>query len=158
MARPEKPIKPSRKRSKKLRETDVEFIANLIAAWPDNAPTWDDVIARVKTINQQQYTRQALSKHQKIALAFELRKSRPIKARAPRGSVMAQEARDRIEALLATIELKDKIIETLRERFVRWAYNANGKKMTEAMLDAPLVDPRRGNLHQENEIDLRRKL
>ena len=149
--------KPVRSRSKKLREADIEFIANMIAVWPDPAPTWAEIIAKIKTVNNQEYTRQALSKHERIALAFETRKSRVMTARAPRGSVMIQEANARIEALQAQLALKDKIIETLKERFVRWAFNAHGRGMTEAMLDQPMIDPRRGNLHQENDIDLRRK-
>lgn len=145
-----------RQRAKKLREKDVKFIAQLITQWPERAPTWDQVVAKIAEMTGEEYTRQALHRHQTIALAFETRRSRPQDARAPRGSIALQIAEGKIVDLKAQVAFLEAENRQYKERLVRWAYNAYAK-MTEAELDEPLPDPQRGRVGNNDGADLRRK-
>lgn len=135
----------SRKRSRKLRDNDIDFIARLITGWPECAPKWDEIIAKVKSVTGEEYTRQALARHKRIVLALEARRERPDSKRAPRGSVAARIAQDKIEKLKTQVAALEKENADLKEQFVRWAYNAYGRGLTREMLDADLPAIRRGN-------------
>lgn len=152
MGQSSKAIKKVIRRSNKLYEKDVESISELISKWPGQAPTWNEIIDKVKSLTQQEYTRQALSRHNDIAVAFDTRrKGADQEPRRPRGSVGLQIANDKIDALKGENEFLKAINRQFKEQYVRWIINAYAKGLTIEALDGALVAPKRGSLHKEED-------
>jgi hypothetical protein len=64
-----------RTRSKNLSNETIEIIVQLLDGWASKL-TWDHLISAIDFKTQQHYTRQALSNHPKIKLAFDTTKQR----------------------------------------------------------------------------------
>ena len=135
--------------TKKLTDRNVAEICGLLDGW-GGPLTWELLIGGVKGLLGVNYTRQALSAHDRIATAYRVRKnilaSMPIAA--PRGSVEMVAAQDRIARLEAKVARLEEENARLIEKFVRWAYNASLRSLDEAFLDSqlPSVDRERTKL------------
>ena len=121
-----------------LRERDREAIIAIIDGWPSElALTWDMLVAQIRNRMKVSPTRQTLSSHADIKLAFQSRKKRgrpPRRLPAPTHS----ELREQLARAQAKIERLEMFIETLREMLVRYEYNAVKHGVSPQMLESPL--------------------
>jgi hypothetical protein len=122
----------------------IEVVIYILNNWTGKL-SWEALIDAIKASIATQYTRQALSKHERIATAFSLRKRAIVGEGRPRSSGDA-----RVDALEATIsELKaennrlNAEVDRFRAQFIRWTHNAQSK-FTFEELDAPLPPTNRG--------------
>ncbi len=127
----------SRRRAKNLDDEAIRRIAEILDGWNGDL-SWQALIEQIQVRLQSKYTRQALHRHERIRLAFEVTKKRvaspnkrqrdhndPI--RVPAARIFRLEAEnDRLQ--------KDRLL----EQFVRWAYNAHTRGLDEAFLNRPL--------------------
>ena len=126
------------RRSPNLDARRLAAIVGIIARFP-GTPTWDAVVSLVEAALGCRYTRQALSAHPAIKLAFQQRKAgapvrpgeRPVSARARAAAV--EKARMRTE--LAELRRRE---ELLLERLARWTYNAYANGIPTALLETDL--------------------
>jgi hypothetical protein len=133
------------KRSRNLSEDDLQAIIEMLDGWAGPL-TWKLLIDAVYSRLRNRYTRQALHKHQRIRIAFEVRKKNPDQGeQRPRGSVQLQKAMERITRLEAENQRLQRENDLLLEQFARWAYNAYVKGISESELNRPLpeIDRRR---------------
>lgn len=104
--------------------------------------TWPTLIDAIEQVKHVTYTRQALAKHVAIASAYESHQELPV-AGTPRrrrrsGSVeveLALEALDGAKVEIVRLKAEN---ERLIGQFVRWAYNASQRGLTEDYLNQPL--------------------
>ena len=147
-------------RARNIDEDIIEVILFILDNWKGKL-TWDSLIEAIKASVSTKYTRQALSKHERIAQAFSLRKRSLAKEQ---GRPEAKDART--QGLLKTIEtLKaenarlQKECEGYRAKFIRWASNALKKNLTEQMLDAELPRaPRKSTEEKIISLDKKKKV
>lgn len=126
-----------------LSDNDIESIVKIIDGWSRSEKlTWDNLILVVQTRLFRKYSRQALSRHERIKRAFTLKKrflSTGPDSKTEFKSVELQKAMERIERLKAENErLKDEN-NSLLEQFARWAYNAHTRGLDEAFLNRALM-------------------
>ncbi|WP_439890037.1 hypothetical protein ACS7SF_12250 [Ralstonia sp. 25C] len=145
-----------RPRSRNLGDEQIADIAAILDGWRGKL-SWDGLVETVASRTGQQYTRQALHRHERIRLAFTVRKralsgqneEEPKEAESPELKI----ALDRITRLEAENQRLQAENQGLLEQFARWAYNADTRNLTKEFLDNPLppVDrarsdrPRAGN-------------
>ena len=128
------------KRSKNIGDQEIQIIVGILDGW-SGPLTWNLLIDAVKSRLHCRYTRQALHKHERIRVAFELRKKNADAAeQRPRGSVQIQKAMERIARLEAENQRIQKENELLLEQFARWSYNAYVHGLGEADLNRPLPE------------------
>lgn len=132
-------------RGRVIDEDVLEVVLHILDTWTGKL-TWDALIASIKASIATEYTRQALSKHERIATAFGLRK---VSLEQEQGRPTSGDAR--VNALLETIStLKAQNArlnvecEQHRAMFIRWTHNAQMKNLTFEQLDAPLSPVHRG--------------
>lgn len=134
-----------RRRAKNLGDAEIQAIVEILDGWR-GAPSWDQLIDEIELRLYCRYTRQALHNHERIRAAFAARKkAASTEADQPRrrGSKELQVALDRIarlEAENARIKAENN---ALLEQFVRWAYNAHSRGLTQDFLNQPLAEVRR---------------
>lgn len=140
-------------RGRVIDEVVIEVILHVLDAWTGKL-TWDLLITAIKASIATEYTRQALSGHERIATAFSLRKASLGKEEGKRSSGDA-----RIDKLLKTIDtLKAKNAhltiegEKYRAKFIRWTQNAQKVGLTEEQLDADLTPIHRGASDKNGEV------
>jgi hypothetical protein len=126
-----------------LSDKDIESIVKIIDGWSRSEKlTWDNLILVVQTRLFRKYSRQALSRHERIKRAYTLKKqflSTGSDSKTEFKSVELQKAMERIERLKAENErLKDEN-NALLEQFARWAYNAHTRGLDEAFLNRALM-------------------
>jgi hypothetical protein len=128
------------KRSRNLGDQDVQTIVGLLDGW-SGPLTWNLLIDAVYARLHSKYTRQALHKHARIRIAFEVRKKN-LQAGEPqvRGSVQVQKALERISRLEAENQRLQIENERLLEQFARWAFNAYVRGIGESELNRPLPE------------------
>jgi hypothetical protein len=104
--------------------------------------TWQLLIEAIDERTRVRYTRQALNNHERIKLAFSVRRET---LQATRGPMRVDIATPEHAALLQINARRDAEIERLKaenarllEQFVRWAYNANNRGVSEEVLNRPL--------------------
>jgi hypothetical protein len=126
-------------------EDVIEVILHILDNWKGKL-SWDTLIDAIKASISTQYTRQALSRHERIASAFSLRKNSPDRDSAQRTS-----GDPRIEgyvAKIATLEAENARLssegERYRAQFIRWTNNAQRKNLTFEDLNKPLPPVNRG--------------
>ncbi len=129
----------SRRRAKNLDDAAIKRIVEILDGW-SGALSWQALIEQVQVRLQSKYTRQALHRHERIRLAFEVTKKRlasPEKGRQdPNDLVRVPAARiSRLEAENDRLQQEN---DRLLEQFVRWAYNAHTRGLDEAFLSRPL--------------------
>jgi len=126
-----------------LSDKDIETIVKIIDGWSSSEKlTWDNLILVAQMRLFRKYSRQALSRHERIKRTFALKKqflSTGSDLKTEFKSVELQKAMERIERLKAENErLKDEN-NSLLEQFARWAYNAHTRGLDEAFLNRALM-------------------
>ena len=133
------------RRSKNLDDKLIREIVEILDGWSD-ALTWDALVDTDYKRTGQQYTRQALHKHERIKQAFTHRK---ITLGSPQDG--GRKVKDPVLQLtldrLARVEAENDRLKrenaTLLEQFVRWTYNAGLKGLSLDVLNQPLPAVRR---------------
>lgn len=122
-----------------------DVVLHILDRWKGRL-TWDALIVAIKASIATEYTRQALSKHDRIASAFVLRKS---SLAAEEGRPASQDRRvnvmqDRLDELKAENDRLTAECNAYRAQFIRWTANALKRNITFDQLDAPLTPVHRG--------------
>lgn len=131
-------------RAKNLGDEDIQSIVSILDGWSGKL-TWDLLINTVSKRLHQQYTRQALNNHTRIAEAFRLRKkslqgesgARP-KRKTGDSSQEFGAALQRIKVLEAENERLEAENNNLLAQFARWAHNGSTRNIDVNFLNQPL--------------------
>jgi hypothetical protein len=144
----------TRVREKNLDDSVVATIVEVLDGWSGRL-TWEALIQAVERRDGLRYTRQTLHRHERIRLAFAVRKKalagedeQPRQASSPE----LQVALDRIARLEAENQRLVAENNALLEQFARWAYNAHTRNLTEELLNNPLPDVDREQSKQSRSI------
>lgn len=125
---------------KHLTELDIARIAEAIDTLDD--VTWETVIELVKRRIGREYTRQTLSSHSRIKIAFDVRKRAAREVVAAGGVIPRTDCERLLLGKLEALERKLARIEAenaaAMRQFVIWAYNAYALGIPERELDKPL--------------------
>jgi hypothetical protein len=138
----------SYKRSRNLDDVSISEIVNILDGWAGPL-SWEALIDAIEELQRVRYTRQALNNHERIKLAFSLRRE---SLKAMGVPMRANTNVPEVEALLQintrlkaeTDRLKAENSKLL-EQFVRWAYNANNRGVREEVLNRPLPEVNRNS-------------
>jgi hypothetical protein len=127
-------------RNRVFTEHDIEAIVTLIRDWPKETIAWQTVCEKAEPILGYTPSRQGLSQHEVILVAFQARKRNlrlqpQISTPMPSSLAIAAQRISRLQAENSELILQ---IKALRHRFRIWQYNAHARNMTEADLDRPL--------------------
>lgn len=122
---------------KRLSDADIESIINLIDSWAGDRISWASLIDTIDRRLGFRPSRQALSGHDRIKLAFQTRKKGLQREAPPPPSVASvlQQRLKRVEAELERIKAENA---ALLEQFVRWQYNAETRGLSKEKLNNPL--------------------
>jgi hypothetical protein len=130
-----------RKQSPNLDDAAIHEFVRLLDGWTGRL-SWAALIEAIADLTRIRYTRQALSQHERLKLAFSVRRA-ALRTRAGGSRVTAKSLN--VQALLETnarLEAeRDRFTEEnaqLLEPFVRWAYNAHTRGLREKDLNRPL--------------------
>jgi hypothetical protein len=128
------------KRSRNLGEQDIQTIVGVLDGW-SGPLSWNLLIDVVYARLHCMYTRQALHKHARIRIAFEVRKKN-LQTGEPqvRGSAQLQKALERISRLEAENQRIRAENERFLEQFAVWAFNAYVHGIGESELNRPLPE------------------
>lgn len=133
-------------RAKNLQDSDISKIVEILDGWTGKL-RWELLIDEIEKRLFSRYTRQALSKHARIASAFSDRRTaltnsadRPVRTAATPELQAALERIERLDAKVGRLEAENN---RLLEQFVRWAYNAHTRNLDEAFLNRPLMSVNR---------------
>jgi hypothetical protein len=126
-----------------LDDEAIKRIVEILDGW--HGPlSWQGLIDQVQIRLYSKYTRQALHRHERIRLAFNATKVRlsgpAAKDREAKSFVRVPASRiSRLEAENQRLQQEN---DRLLEQFVRWAYNAHTRGVSEAFLNQalPFVD------------------
>ncbi|QRM51755.1 hypothetical protein F3Y33_20800 (plasmid) [Rhizobium sp. BG6] len=114
----------------------VRTVVTLINNWSGTL-TWDDLCAAVGNKTGLFYTRQTLSKYEQIKSAFRAYKAAPEPC-SKRSTNSENQADKKVRDLERKVNELQALVDTLLEKFARWAVNASTKNLTEEFLDRPL--------------------
>ena len=130
----------ARPRGTNLTDERIREITELIDGWT-GVLTWQHLVDEVAVRTKSRYTRQALSKHERIRHAFQLRK-RNLRGHAgaqkPHLSPQMQAATQTIDRLRARVERLESENQRLLNQFVVWSFNARVRGIDEDALNRPL--------------------
>jgi len=134
------------KRSRNLDDVTIGEIVGILDGWTGPL-SWAALIEAIEELTRVRYTRQALNNHERIKLAFSVRREAltamgiPVRvgAKSPQVEALLQ-INARLEAQSTRLQAENT---RLLEQFVRWAYNANNRGVREEMLNRPLPDVNR---------------
>ncbi|OWY27785.1 hypothetical protein [Herbaspirillum robiniae] len=147
----------TRMRGRNLDDGVVAVIVQILDGWKDKL-TWDALIEVLRRREGLRYTRQALHRHERIRLAFTVRKKalaeqdeQPRTASSPELQI-ALERIARLEAENQRLAFENN---ALLEQFARWAYNAQTRNLTADFLNNPLPTVNRDQ--SELQLTARRK-
>jgi len=132
-------------RSENLTDELIEVVVKILDGWSGKL-TWNKLIDEVELRTKNRYTRQALSKHQRIKDAYNLTKDR-VSTTSKEYSNMSTEVAALIQKIKRLEAENDRLHfenEALLAQFAKWAYNAHSKGVTKEMLDKPLTPVDRG--------------
>lgn len=126
------------RRSPNLTPEKIATIVEIVRTW-DGRLTWPGLVNEIFKKMNATYTRQALYKHESIRVAYEAYREnisdtepgRPVSA-ALNASI---ERVKRLEMENAELKKREAL---LMEQFVRWAYNASTRGLTENFLNEAL--------------------
>lgn len=146
-----------RSRERNLDDAVVTGIVQVLDGWSGKL-SWEALIEAVERRAGLRYTRQALHRHERIRLAFAVRK-KALSVRTEEISCMVtspelQVALERIARLEAENQRLVAENNSLLEQFARWAYNAQTRNLTEEFLNNPLPAVHR---EQSNRLPAARK-
>ncbi|MFY4698332.1 hypothetical protein [Burkholderia glumae] len=130
----------TRIRERNLDDKVVAIIVEVLDGW-NGRLTWEALIEAVEKREGLRYTRQTLHRHERIRLAFTVRK----KALSGQGAEPREVASPELQVALeriARLEAENQRLaaenNALLEQFARWAYNAHTRNLTEDFLNHPL--------------------
>ena len=122
----------------------IEEIVSLIDGWSsEKGLTWEALLRLVRVRLRLETTRQTLSRHDPIALAYRTRKAALRKEKSnPGRSAITRSYVSRLAAENKRLKAQDALHE---EQFVRWSYNAfRFGGVTEDELQTPMPSVDRG--------------
>jgi hypothetical protein len=129
------------RRSRNLDDASIGEIVGIVDGCTGPL-TWQLLIEAIDERTRVRYTRQALNNHERIKLAFAVRRKALKAAGVPTRIATATPEH---AALLQVNARRDAEIDRLKaenarllEQFVRWAYNANNRGVSEEVLNRPL--------------------
>lgn len=125
--------------SKRLSEKAINQILHTLDGW-QGPLSWELLLDAVEALLGHRFTRQALYLHERIRIAFGIRKALVAgqvkeQPRGSQGMIAAQERITRLEGAVARLEAEN---QALKVQFVRWAYNASTRGLDETFLNRPL--------------------
>ena len=130
-----------RAREKNLDDRVIAEIVRVLDGWSGKL-TWEALIDAIAQREDLRYTRQSLHRHERIRLAFVVRKKalskQPDDPHGPPASPELQVALDRIARLEAENQRLAAENNALLEQFARWAYNAQTRNLSADFLNSPL--------------------
>jgi hypothetical protein len=136
------------RRSRNLDDAAISEIVGIVDGCTGPL-TWQLLIEAINDRTRVRYTRQALNNHERIKLAFCVRRKT---LKATRGLLRVDTATPEHAALRQINARRDAEIERLKaenarllEQFVRWSYNANNRGVREEVLNRPLPAVNRGS-------------
>jgi hypothetical protein len=123
---------------KRLNDNDIEKIIFIIDSWDEEKLTWNKLIDKIQLKLNFKVSRQALSRHSRIKLAFQ-----SFKSLAPKSEVKNNPTEQFLIKRLNLLEAENARLKKennlLLEQFGRWLYNAGHLKgMTPEQLNRPL--------------------
>ncbi len=133
------------KRADNLTDDMIEKIVEILDGWSEKL-TWNLLIEEIKIRLKNEYTRQALAKHNRIKSTYDITKervsgdrkdSRPVSIE----TAMMMQSLKRVEAENLRLHQEN---QNLLEQFARWAYNAYSKGITIDALNKSLPKVDRG--------------
>jgi hypothetical protein len=129
-----------KKRSENITDEHISLIIGILDGWVGGKLTWDFLIEFVEIKTQQHYTRQTLSKHTKIKMAYDVSKKRLAEAKGKEykntlSNDMLVQKIQRLES--ENLRLENENTELLSQ-FARWSYNSYSNGITIDELDKPL--------------------
>ncbi|NIF56251.1 hypothetical protein [Burkholderia sp. Ax-1724] len=131
----------TRLREKNLGDEVIETIVQVLDGWSGKL-SWEALIDAIEKRTGLKYTRQALHRHERIRLAFTVRKKQlsrqPDEQSHETVSPELQAALQRIVRLEAENQRLAAENSSLLEQFARWAYNAQTRNLTKEILNSPL--------------------
>ncbi|WP_439668518.1 Transposase [Cupriavidus necator] len=137
-------IAKSKSRAPNLADEHIEAICRILDGW-DGKLTWELLIETIEARQMAQYTRQALSQHGSVKLAFQLAKERlrgqprsEQKGAQGLNQTEAQALLERLRRLEAENERLKAENDGLLQQFVVWAYNASNRGLDKRYLSQPL--------------------
>ena len=126
-----------------LSTEQIDQIVSLLDGWPTGTKlTWEALLRLVLQRLRIRPTRQALSNHERIAIAFRTRKAALRNSREISDGYLIPT--ERVRRLKAENDRLGAENQLLRERFERWMYNAYRHGLKEDELDAPRMPVDRG--------------
>lgn len=147
-------------RAPNLTDESIEKIVRVIGSWSGERLTWNLLIDAVSVSLKARYTRQALSKHTKIQIAYDT-KNKALSARRPdsesTGNADLDKALrviDELKLEVARLKVGERIF---LEQFARWAHNATQAGIDYQILDRPIppVD-RNASLRASSQFKLKK--
>ncbi|KAA1014928.1 hypothetical protein FVF58_03110 [Paraburkholderia panacisoli] len=130
-----------RVRAKNLDDEVVASIVDLLDGWSGKL-SWELLIDAVERRKKLRYTRQALHRHERIRLAFGVRKAaladQSDEPDTHDDSPELKLALDEIARLRGENQRLESENNRLLEQFARWAYNAHTRNLTREFLNQPL--------------------
>lgn len=117
-----------------LTEKQKKAICEMINNWPLNGKlTWPNIVKAVKARFDLEFTRQTLSSHNAIALAYSARKElmsqNKYRGHVPK-SMSFQTALETVEKLKGQMALLKAENLALKQQFARWAHNAKNRGLS----------------------------
>ena len=127
------------KRSPNLTPARIDVILGIIHAW-EGRLTWPALVKAITASINCAYTRQALFNQERIRAAYDTYRANFSGAAGPGRPMSAslKAAVDRAKRLEIQLEEAKRLESLLLEQFVRWAYNASTRGLTEDFLNQPL--------------------
>jgi hypothetical protein len=126
--------------AKHLTEKDISKILGVLDGW-EGKLTWDGLCESVAALVGKKPTRQSLSSHKKVKLAFVNKKKRHREnveeIKTPQSLVLAAQRIKRLEEINARLKNEN---DRLFEKFVIWQYNAYRNGLSEEKLNAALPE------------------
>ncbi|MCA8277336.1 hypothetical protein LGN17_33140 [Burkholderia sp. AU30280] len=130
----------TRIRERNLDDKVVTIIVEVLDGW-NGRLTWEALIEAVEKREGLRYTRQTLHRHERIRLAFTVRKKALSGQSAESRAVASPELQVALQRI-ARLEAENQRLaaenNALLEQFARWAYNAQTRNLTEDFLNHPL--------------------
>jgi hypothetical protein len=129
------------RRSRNLDDAAISEIVGIVDGCTGPL-SWNILIEAIDEHTRVRYTRQALNNHERIKLAFSVRRET---LKATGGPMRVDTATSEHAVLLQINARRGAEIERLKaenarllEQFVRWAYNASNRGVSEEILNRPL--------------------
>lgn len=129
----------TRVRERNINDKVAATIVEVLDGWSGRL-TWEALVEAVERREGLRYTRQTLHRHERIRLAYTVRK----KALSVQESTHESASPELQVALerIARLESENRRLEAennaLLEQFARWAYNAQTRNLTKEFLNNPL--------------------